>query len=210
MSPMPNAATPMGGPPMGGPPMGGPMGGPPMGGPMGGGGFGATRDEDDAFGGEAPDEMLGELAADAPYFPHQVPEPMLEQERSIEKIQKEEAKKDAGAPLARRQAVGGSPYLVKLAMFAHELEQQARGACDATALRLLRQRLVEWCEDLRSVGSNDALADAVDRLVLRLTAALAAAALAAELLAIAGELSALAAGAPPPPAPKKSRAAFWK
>ena len=88
----------------------------------------------------------------------------------------------------------------------------------APAIRLVRQRLTQWVEDVRSVGGSRDLADAVEALVKRLSAALAAPAnLVAEAMAIAAELATLAAGAPPPPAPpenpkekKKSRLAFWK
>jgi Ca-activated chloride channel homolog len=102
-------------------------------------------------------------------------------------------------------------YRVLLGKLAHELVAEARGRCDAAAIRLLRQRLTQWVEDVRSVGDHGDLASAVEALVLRLTAALAApATLAAEVVAITDELAALAAGAPPPPAKKPSRLAFWK
>jgi len=108
-------------------------------------------------------------------------------------------------------AIATSAYLVQLATLARELEAQATGRGDAAAIRLLRQRLTEWVEDVRSVGGNNELADAVEALVKRLSAALAApATLVAEATAIAEELAALAAGGSPPPAKKKSRLAFWK
>jgi hypothetical protein len=106
---------------------------------------------------------------------------------------------------------------VQLGNLARELEAQGRGRADATAIRLLRQRLVEWVEDLRSVvearGRMEidapALAGAVEQLVQRLSAALASAtALAAEAVAVAVELGKLAAGAPPPRT--SGRPAFWK
>jgi hypothetical protein len=103
-----------------------------------------------------------------------------------------------------------SAYLAKLQQLARDLEAQGRGACPPLALRLLRQRLAEWVEDLRSVGGHDALADAVDDLANRLRSAIASPAnLVAEVLAIAAELAALAGGGPPPPR-KSGRAAFWK
>ena len=109
------------------------------------------------------------------------------------------------------QAIATTAYLVQLAQLARELEAQATGRGDAGAIRLLRQRLTEWVEDVRSVGGSHELADAVEELVKQLSAALAApASLIAEVTTIAGELAALAAGAPPPPAKKKSRLAFWK
>jgi Ca-activated chloride channel family protein len=108
-------------------------------------------------------------------------------------------------------AIATSAYLVQLATLARELEAQATGRADPAAIRLLRQRLTEWVEDVRSVGGNQELAGAVEELVKRLSAALAApATLVAEVTAIAGELAALAAGGPLPPAKKKSRLAFWK
>ena len=115
----------------------------------------------------------------------------------------------------------GSAYLVQLAQLARELAAHAGGP-NASAIRLLRQRLTEWVEDLRSVGGQAALADAVEKLVQRLAAALAGtgpaatgtapggADLAREAKAIADELAKLAGGVPPPEAPKKSRLAFWK
>jgi Ca-activated chloride channel homolog len=108
------------------------------------------------------------------------------------------------------EAPSSAAYTAKLATLARELETLGRGAADPTATRLLRQRLVEWTEDLRSVGGHDALAAAVDKLVQRLSAALAAGgALAAELVAIAEELAKLTGGGPPPRS-LGQRLAFWK
>jgi hypothetical protein len=105
---------------------------------------------------------------------------------------------------------GGSVYLTQLAALARELEAQGRGRADAAAIRVLRQRLTEWIEDIRSVGGNDALAAAVEQLVQRLSGALALGGdLARESIEIAAELARYAGGAPPAPAPKKGRA-FWK
>jgi Ca-activated chloride channel family protein len=107
-------------------------------------------------------------------------------------------------------SIASTAYLVQLAMLARELDARATGRGDPAAIRLLRERLTEWVEDVRSVGGNHELADAVEALVKRLSAALAApASLLAEATAIAGELAVLAAGAPPP-AKKQSRLAFWK
>lgn len=116
-----------------------------------------------------------------------------------------EIAKDASADVV----IGPSAYLASLADLARELEAAARGVLNVAALRLLRQRLVEWVEDVRSVGGDDALATAVETLAQRLHAALSAPD-AATITAIAGELSALAAGAPPPAPKKGSRLAFWK
>jgi len=123
-----------------------------------------------------------------------------------------QATKSGAAPEGgEAPAIATSAYLVQLATLARELEAQATGRADPAAIRLLRQRLTEWVEDVRSVGGNQELAGAVEELVKRLSAALAApATLVAEVTAIAGELAALAAGGPLPPAKKKSRLAFWK
>jgi len=123
-----------------------------------------------------------------------------------------QATKSGAAPEGgEAPAIATSAYLVQLATLARELEAQATGRADPAAIRLLRQRLTEWVEDVRSVGGNQELAGAVEELVKRLSAALAApATLVAEVTAIAGELAALASGGPLPPAKKKSRLAFWK
>jgi Ca-activated chloride channel family protein len=113
--------------------------------------------------------------------------------------------------VAAAPVIGNAAYLAQLAALARELEGEAKGSLDVAAIRRLRQRLVQWTEDVRSVGGNDDLASAVEALVERLVAALAAqATLAAEAAEIAGELATLATGAPPPPPKKKSRLAFWK
>jgi Ca-activated chloride channel family protein len=109
----------------------------------------------------------------------------------------------------KEEAADVSPYLVKLATFARDLEALARDGAALGALRLMRQRLAEWVEDLRSVGGHDALADAVEHEVKRLSAALAGANdLAGEVRAVAAELARLAAGGAPPR--KAGRAEFWK
>ena len=118
-------------------------------------------------------------------------EPMLERER------------DVAAPI-------DAAYLVSLATLARELDAHGRGRADAAAIRGLRQRLTEWVEDVRSVGTSDELATIVERLVQRLSAALTVGtAVAAETIAIAAELATLAAGGSPTPT-KGSRVAFWK
>jgi hypothetical protein len=118
---------------------------------------------------------------------------------------------DAMAAIGAVPGVGNDAYLAQLATLARGLEGEATGRVDIAAIRRLRQRLVQWIEDVRSVGSNDDLATAIEALVERLSAALATpATLADEAKAIAGELTRLAAGGPPPPPTKKSRLAFWK
>ncbi|HEX8106796.1 MAG TPA: VIT domain-containing protein, partial [Kofleriaceae bacterium] len=42
-------------------------------------------------------------------------------------------------------------YVPRLAALAIDLEAQVAGGCDAAAIRLVRQRLTQWIEDLRSV-----------------------------------------------------------
>jgi Ca-activated chloride channel family protein len=102
-------------------------------------------------------------------------------------------------------------YLTRLAALAVELAAEARGRCEPSAIRLVRQRLVQWVEDLRSVGGHGEVASAVEAHVLRLSAAVAVpASLAVEATAVADELARLAAGEPPPVAPPVSRPAFWK
>jgi hypothetical protein len=116
---------------------------------------------------------------------------------------------DAG--LVPSSAVGAL-YVRRLAALALDVEAQIAGGCDAAAVRLVRQRLTEWIEDLRSVGGSRELAEAVEALVRRLSDALAAPmTIAAELAAIADALAKLSTGAQPPDAgPKSSRPPFWK
>lgn len=109
---------------------------------------------------------------------------------------------------------GAAPdaYLAQLAQLGQELATQARGRLDAAAIRVLRQRLTEWIEDVRSVGHASPVAARVEVLVQQLTAQLAAPLVAAQVLAIALELENLAKGGTPPvtpPAPT-SRGSFWK
>lgn len=110
-----------------------------------------------------------------------------------------ESKKEAASP------ADASAYLAKLAQLAKDIEADA---ANVSKLRLLRQRLREWVEDLRSVGGFDALAGQVEQLASRLAAALSASDVAAQARAIAAELAAIASGATPPP--KSSGRAFWK
>jgi Ca-activated chloride channel family protein len=121
-------------------------------------------------------------------------------QRDYEEADKKEAAPDASA------------YLAKLEQLARDVDTHGKSAA-AGALRMVRQRLTEWVEDLRSVGGHAALADAVEALVKRLSAALGnPASLATEAIAVATELARLAGGGTPPQAtPTKSgRAAFWK
>jgi Ca-activated chloride channel family protein len=116
------------------------------------------------------------------------------------------------AGFADASAAVGAAHVRRLAALAIDLEAQVAGGCDGAAIRLVRQRLTEWIEDLRSVGGGRELADAVEALVRRLSDALAAPMnLAAELEAIADELAKLATGAVPSDAgPKPGRPPFWK
>ncbi|HEU4733437.1 MAG TPA: VIT domain-containing protein [Kofleriaceae bacterium] len=121
----------------------------------------------------------------------------------------------ASAGSADDGAIASAAYLAQLAALARELAAEASGRCHAAAIRLLRQRLTQWTEDVRSVGGDRDLAAKVEALIQRLSAALAApASLAAEAMAVADELAALASGEPgtpgAPAAGKKSRLAFWK
>jgi uncharacterized membrane-anchored protein len=111
---------------------------------------------------------------------------------------------------ARREvAADAGAYLASLAQLARELEAQAAGTLGMGALRLLRERLRQWVEDLRSVGGHEELAQAVADQVQRLGAALSSTSVANEVRAIAGVLANIARGAPLPPK-KSGRAAFWK
>jgi Ca-activated chloride channel family protein len=111
-----------------------------------------------------------------------------------------EAKKEAAAT-----PTDASAYLAKLAQLAKDIEADAG---NVGKLRLLRQRLREWVEDLRSVGGFEALAGQVEQLASRLAAALPASDLAVQARAIATELAAVASGKTPPP--RSSGRAFWK
>ena len=116
------------------------------------------------------------------------------------------------AQVADASAAVIAGYVLRLAALAVELEAQIAGGCDGAAIRLVRQRLTQWIEDLHSVGGSRELADAVEALVRRLSDALAAPMnLAAELQAIADELAKLATGARAPDAgAKPGRPPFWK
>ncbi len=126
-----------------------------------------------------------------PMSPAKAKAPMVEREK------REEGATD------RKEAAIGSAYLVSLATLARELDGHAR-ANATTAIRILRQRLAQWVEDVRSVGGLATLASTVENLAQRLATASMD-----QAIAIAGELAALAAGAPPSPKPA-TRGAFWK
>jgi Ca-activated chloride channel family protein len=109
----------------------------------------------------------------------------------------------------------GSPaavtvYLKRLAQLAVELDVEAKGAASAGVIRRLRQRLVDWSEDVRSTGLDE-LADAVDLLVQRLSEALAQPTIMpSDVIAIADSLTVLAAEEHPPAARPDRPLAFWK
>jgi Ca-activated chloride channel family protein len=85
----------------------------------------------------------------------------------------------------------------------------AAGTAAPDRVRGVRLRLIQWVEDLRSVGGSRDLASAVEELIARLSAALAApATLLDEVAAVADDLAILATGKVPPPPP--GRPAFWK
>jgi Ca-activated chloride channel family protein len=90
-------------------------------------------------------------------------------------------------------------YLASLADLARELSALSTAQPSAMVLKLLRQRLQQWIEDLLSVGGHGALATAVAEHLQRLTVDTTA--------EIADELAKLAAGAVPP---KPASRAFWK
>src|SRR5205085_1346097 len=66
-----------------------------------------------------------------------------------------------GIERERGIAPARSAYHGKLETLARELAR----ATDTNAIRAIRQRLVEWIEDVRSVGGHDDLAAAVEKLV---------------------------------------------
>jgi hypothetical protein len=96
------------------------------------------------------------------------------------------------ADVTRQEAADPSAYFAKLAELARELA----ATTDVTQLRLLRQRLVEWVEDLRSVGGHDELARTVETLVRQLPS---------NAGVVAAALEKLAKDRRP-----GSRVAFWK
>ncbi|HUS27801.1 MAG TPA: VIT domain-containing protein [Kofleriaceae bacterium] len=111
--------------------------------------------------------------------------------------------------LGRSASGDASAYLAKLQSFARELEAEARGAVSVGKLKLLRQRLREWVEDLRSVGGFDSLADVVEQLAHKLGDAIAAADVATQVASLATQLANVAAGGAVPPR-STGRPAFWK
>ncbi len=99
--------------------------------------------------------------------------------------------------------IDAAPYLAQLAEHARALTV----AADLQHRYRIRQRLVEWLEDVRSVGLT-ALAATVERIVDRLASALGTNNT-ATIATIATELGAIAVTAPPSPT-KPNRLAFWK
>jgi len=144
-----------------------------------------------AFDGAPPMGPKRPVAPPRPGPSRPSPSPMSPSSNRDAKMKKAEE----GAP------VDVSVYLASLAELARSL-----AVAPTTALRLIRQRLAQWVEDVRSVGGHDDLAAAVEKLVTRLAAAIASGA-ADEPRAIASELAKLATGTLPV-AP--SRPAFWK
>ena len=110
----------------------------------------------------------------------------------------------------------------RLTALANELGVLVAGSYDLAVLRQLRQRLTQWIEDVRSVGGERRLTDAVEALMQRLSAALAGPTnRTTEIQAIATELMHLVTGAtsasppstdeaPSNETPKPARPSFWK
>jgi Ca-activated chloride channel family protein len=142
--------------------------------------------------------------------------PPLEPRDATVELDVSDAGLDALDPGLEFSAAVNAAHVRRLVALALDLEAQIAGGCDAAGVRLVRQRLTQWIEDLRSVGGSRELAAAVEALVRRLSDALAVAMnLAAELKAIADELARLATGALPsdagsPGGPRPGRPAFWK
>jgi len=196
------------------PPPAAPMGGPPMA-PGGSAGFDRSR----SIAG-APRAMEAEAAAPMPSLsapaarPRPAPGGMMPPAMSPPPPPPPGASSYAPVPKSPKHEAAApedaSAYLAKLATLARDLETEARGAASLGKLRIVRQRLREWVEDLRSVGGFDSLADAVDQLAQKLGEALAAGTdLATEASSIATQLATIAAGSPVPPR-SSGRAAFWK
>jgi len=135
-------------------------------------------------------------AASAPMAPPPPPMSPAKAKAPMPERQKNES-------VERKEAAIGTAYLVSLATLARELDGHAR-ANAITAIRILRQRLAQWVEDVRSVGGLATLASTVENLAQRLATASMD-----QAIAIAGELAALAAGTPPSSKPA-TRGAFWK
>ena len=146
-----------------------------------------------------------------PPAPPKQPAPRLQKAKELTRgaapIMPPELERERGIT-RQEEAADASAYLAKLAQLARDLETQAKAGANAGALRLLRQRLTEWVEDLRSVGGFDGLANAVAEQVNKLTAALSSSDVAGEVTAIATELARLAAGGTPPRS--KGRVDFWR
>jgi Ca-activated chloride channel family protein len=103
-----------------------------------------------------------------------------------------------------------SVHLVQLAKLAQELDTEARGVADASAIGHLCEQLGNWIAQLRRSGSDDLLADAIEELAQRLSAALATPTFATEAIAIADVLARFGDGAMPVRARRASRSGYWK
>ncbi|MBL8622621.1 MAG: VWA domain-containing protein [Myxococcales bacterium] len=161
---------------------------------------------------EAPaDERAAPAAVYAPPPPPPGQPPAPARSRSTtgglwQRLSKREARKEAAAPAG----LDARPYHQRLALLADELAAAATHAQPATAAQLPTARLRELVEDARSVGLT-ALAQAIEPLLARLTAALTAADLVAVLVDVATALRRIATGAAPTPTPTPTaRRSFWK
>nr|MDQ3341328.1 VWA domain-containing protein [Myxococcota bacterium] len=191
------------------PPMASPMASMPMG--AMGGGFSPPADafadmEDAKVRAPRPAE-----SAPMPQMPSAISLPKPGAAPVYEKGKYELRETELERSIATKPEPTPSAYHTKLDTLARELEAQGRLSADAAIIRVIRQRLTEWVEDVRSVGGFDNLAAAVERLVQRLSAALAGGgSLQTEAIAIAEELGKIAGNATVPPAPKVPGRAFWK
>jgi len=135
--------------------------------------------------------------AGGPPMPAPVPPPMpgSPPRPSPARVMREEAR----VPEA---AADATAYLAKLAVLARDLEQQIRDGAALPALRMIRERLREWLEDLRSVGGHESLADVVSQQLDALVTALRVSPLnTTQLTTIAQALAAVAT---------PGKRAFWK
>jgi Ca-activated chloride channel family protein len=103
-----------------------------------------------------------------------------------------------------------SVHLPQLATLARELNTEAHGIADASAIAHLCEQLGNWVVQFRQSGGDQLLADAIEGLVQRLSAALAAPTLVADAIAIADVLARFGDGATPVRARRAGRSRFWK
>ncbi len=152
-------------------------------GPGGGGGVGSIA-------------MPARISMPAPAAPMGAPSPMTMQSRASAASF---MRAKLAAPMQPKQGaappIDATVYLATLG----ELGRELAAVTTALALKLVRQRIQQWVEDVLSVGGHEALANAVKAQLARLTLE--------TCTAVAGELATVAGGVVP--AAPKGRG-FWK